>query len=96
MPGTRVAEGERVTLRPVEREDLTFTQRAATDPAIRYPLGSVVRSRRNWMRRSRTGTTLTCSSASTALNRGRAPTPPRETPPATPPSNRERPARSAR
>ncbi|MFC7070706.1 GNAT family N-acetyltransferase [Halobaculum lipolyticum] len=45
MAGTRVADGDRVTLRTVEREDLEFVQRAATEPAIRHPLGSTVRTR---------------------------------------------------
>jgi len=45
MPGTRIAAGERVTLRTVEREDVPFLQRAFTEPRIRYPLGNAVRNR---------------------------------------------------
>ncbi|WP_435065673.1 GNAT family N-acetyltransferase [Halobaculum sp. EA56] len=45
MPGTRIVEGERVTLRTVEREDVPFLQRAFTEPAVRYPLGNAVRNR---------------------------------------------------
>ena len=45
MPGPRVASGERVTLRTVEREDVPFLQRADTDPAIRNPLGETVKNR---------------------------------------------------
>ncbi|MFC7095960.1 GNAT family N-acetyltransferase [Halobaculum marinum] len=45
MPGTRVVDGDRVSLRTLEREDLAFVQRATTDPAIRHPLGSAVRNR---------------------------------------------------
>lgn len=45
MPGARVASGERVTLRTVEREDLAFHQRAFANPEIRYPMGNPVRNR---------------------------------------------------
>lgn len=45
MPGARVASGERVTLRTVEREDIPFLQRAYTNPELRYPLGWDVKSR---------------------------------------------------
>jgi ribosomal-protein-alanine N-acetyltransferase len=41
MPGARIEQGERVTLRTVEREDAPFIQRAHADPKIRYPLGTV-------------------------------------------------------
>ncbi|SFL59310.1 Protein N-acetyltransferase, RimJ/RimL family [Halogranum rubrum] len=37
---TTVVEGERVSLRPVERDDAAFMQRSTTDPDIRIPLGS--------------------------------------------------------
>jgi RimJ/RimL family protein N-acetyltransferase len=40
MPGARVASGERVTLRTVEREDVEFLQRGAANPELRYPLGA--------------------------------------------------------
>ena len=40
MPGARIASGERVTLRTVEREDVAFLQRGAANAEIRYPLGS--------------------------------------------------------
>ena len=43
MPGARVASGERVTLRTVEREDVPFLQRGNT-PEIRHPMGSRPRS----------------------------------------------------
>lgn len=45
MPGARVADGERVTLRTVEREDVPFVQRAHANPELRYPLGWDVESR---------------------------------------------------
>jgi ribosomal-protein-alanine N-acetyltransferase len=41
MPGARIEQGERVTLRTVEREDAEFLQRASANPEIRYPLGTV-------------------------------------------------------
>ena len=44
MPGARIAEGKRVTLRTVESEDISFCQRASTNPEIRYPLGSSIES----------------------------------------------------
>ncbi|WP_265108468.1 GNAT family N-acetyltransferase [Halosolutus halophilus] len=44
MPGARIQDGDRVTLRTVEREDVPFLQRAHADPAIRYPLGSPVKT----------------------------------------------------
>jgi ribosomal-protein-alanine N-acetyltransferase len=47
MPGARIEQGERVTLRTVEREDAEFIQRAHTDPKIRYPLGTVTHKNRN-------------------------------------------------
>lgn len=58
MPGTRVAAGNRVTLRTAEREDLPFTQRAATEPAVRHPLGSPVRARDELERRREEGDDL--------------------------------------
>jgi len=45
MPGARVAEGERVTLRTAEEEDVPFLQRAYANPELRYQLGWDVRSR---------------------------------------------------
>jgi RimJ/RimL family protein N-acetyltransferase len=45
MPGARVRQGDRVTLRTVEREDVGFVQRASANPEVRYPLGSPLRSR---------------------------------------------------
>lgn len=45
MPGARIAEGERVTLRTVEHEDLAFSQRASANPEIRYPLGARLKNR---------------------------------------------------
>lgn len=47
MPGARIEQGERVTLRTVEREDVKFIQRAHADPDIRYPLGTVTHANRN-------------------------------------------------
>jgi ribosomal-protein-alanine N-acetyltransferase len=41
MPGARIDQGERVTLRTVEREDAAFIQRSHANPEIRYPLGTV-------------------------------------------------------
>ncbi|SEO85711.1 Protein N-acetyltransferase, RimJ/RimL family [Halogranum amylolyticum] len=37
---TTVVAGDRVSLRPVERDDAAFLQRSTTDPEIRIPLGS--------------------------------------------------------
>lgn len=39
MPGPVFLEGDQVTLRPLEREDLTFVQTYYNHPAIRRPLG---------------------------------------------------------
>ena len=39
MPGPTFLEGDRVTLRPVEKDDAEFVQRATTDPEIRVSLG---------------------------------------------------------
>jgi ribosomal-protein-alanine N-acetyltransferase len=44
MPGARVLEGERSTLRTVEQEDISFVQRTFANPDIRYPTGNPVRS----------------------------------------------------
>ncbi|WP_232686733.1 GNAT family N-acetyltransferase [Halobacterium zhouii] len=38
MPGPTFAEGDTVTLRTVEEEDLEFVQSARNDPAVRQPL----------------------------------------------------------
>ncbi|MEF8800447.1 MAG: GNAT family protein [Halolamina sp.] len=45
MPGARVSQGERVTLRTVEEEDRAFIQRGSANPEIRIPIGNPVRSR---------------------------------------------------
>ncbi|WP_135363026.1 GNAT family N-acetyltransferase [Halosimplex halophilum] len=45
MPGARIAEGDSVTLRTVEKEDVPFLQRAGANPEIRYPLGNPLRNR---------------------------------------------------
>lgn len=45
MPGARVSQGERVTLRTVEEEDREFLQRGSANPEIRVPMGNPVRSR---------------------------------------------------
>ena len=39
MPETAFLSGERVSLRPVERDDADFLQRAPNEPALRVPLG---------------------------------------------------------
>lgn len=44
MSGPRVTQGERVTLRTFETEDVPFHQRGCTNPEIRYPIGSPVRN----------------------------------------------------
>jgi ribosomal-protein-alanine N-acetyltransferase len=49
MPGVRIEQGERVTLRTVERADGEFLQRAHADPEIRYPLGTVTHMNSNQM-----------------------------------------------
>lgn len=45
MPGARVSDGERVTLRTAEDDDAAFCQRASANPAIRVPLGTPVHRR---------------------------------------------------
>jgi [ribosomal protein S5]-alanine N-acetyltransferase len=45
MPGARIQRGERVTLRTLEEEDLSFLQRAYANPELRYPLGAPLRNR---------------------------------------------------
>jgi len=45
MPGARVSEGERITLRTVEAEDSAFCQRASANPEIRVPLGAPLQRR---------------------------------------------------
>ena len=45
MPGAKVSDGERVTLRTVEEEDRAFCQRASANPEIRVPLGTPLRRR---------------------------------------------------
>jgi ribosomal-protein-alanine N-acetyltransferase len=45
MPGARIADGDTVTLRTVEAEDVAFLQRASANPEIRYPLGTPLRHR---------------------------------------------------
>ena len=44
MPGPLVQRGEQVTLRTVEEQDVPFLQRAYTNPEIRYPLGTPLKS----------------------------------------------------
>lgn len=39
MPGPTFLEGDRVTLRPLERDDVAFLQRSRNDPEIRVSLG---------------------------------------------------------
>ncbi|WP_254768292.1 GNAT family N-acetyltransferase [Salinilacihabitans rarus] len=45
MPGAAIERGDRVTLRTAESEDVEFLQRGCTNPEIRYPLASRVRTR---------------------------------------------------
>jgi RimJ/RimL family protein N-acetyltransferase len=45
MPGARITQGERVTLRTPEPEDVAFYQRSRTNAEIRVPLGSPLASR---------------------------------------------------
>ncbi|ADJ16676.1 GNAT family N-acetyltransferase [Halalkalicoccus jeotgali] len=40
MPGARIANGERITLRTVEQEDVPFLQRGTANAELRYSLGS--------------------------------------------------------
>jgi ribosomal-protein-alanine N-acetyltransferase len=44
VPGARLSAGDSVTLRTMEPEDAGFEQRACTNPEIRYPLGTTVRT----------------------------------------------------
>jgi ribosomal-protein-alanine N-acetyltransferase len=45
MPGARIAQGERVTLRTVEAEDAPFHQRAMANPELRVPIGNPLLNR---------------------------------------------------
>jgi len=45
MPGALVSDGERVTLRTAESEDVPFVQRAGANPELRYPLGTPLQNR---------------------------------------------------
>lgn len=52
MPGARITEGECVTLRTVESEDVPFLQRAYAEPELRYPLGTPLKNQselESWM-----------------------------------------------
>ncbi|WP_416839770.1 GNAT family N-acetyltransferase [Haloferax sp. DFSO52] len=44
MSDTTIVDGERVSLRPTERDDVDILQRSMTDPRIRIPLGSEPRN----------------------------------------------------
>lgn len=44
MPGPRIKQGERVTLRTLETEDVPFLQRASANEAVRHPMGNAVRN----------------------------------------------------
>lgn len=57
MPGSRIAIDGDVTLRSAEEEDLAFLQRAFTNPDIRYPLGSPLRTRKDLKERHGDGET---------------------------------------
>jgi RimJ/RimL family protein N-acetyltransferase len=56
MPGAIVQRDERVTLRTVEQEDVSFLQRAGATPEIRYPLGNPVMNREQYDIADETGT----------------------------------------
>lgn len=45
MPGALVTRGERLSLRTLETEDVSFLQRGFANPEIRYPMGSPLKSR---------------------------------------------------
>jgi RimJ/RimL family protein N-acetyltransferase len=68
MPGPVVEEGERVTLRTVERDDAAFLQRSRTDPRIRWPLGAIHHGNRaesedaieNWLEGDSAAAYLAC------------------------------------
>lgn len=45
MPGARIEDGQRITLRTLEREDVPFLQRAYANPELRYPLGTPLENR---------------------------------------------------
>ncbi|KAB1188379.1 MULTISPECIES: GNAT family N-acetyltransferase [Haloferax] len=47
MADTTVVSGDRVSLRPVERDDAELLQRSTTDPEIRVPLGAPKPQNRN-------------------------------------------------
>lgn len=40
MLGARITDGDRITLRTVEQEDVPFLQRGTANPELRYSLGS--------------------------------------------------------
>lgn len=44
MPGPRVASGDHVSLRMLERDDLGFLQRVSTTPELRYTVGAPLRT----------------------------------------------------
>lgn len=44
MPGPRIKQGERVTLRTLESEDVPFLQRASANEEVRYPMGNPLRN----------------------------------------------------
>jgi RimJ/RimL family protein N-acetyltransferase len=44
MPGARIESGDRITLRTLETDDISFIQRAFTNPDIRYPSGTPLRN----------------------------------------------------
>ncbi|NEU58750.1 GNAT family N-acetyltransferase [Halorussus sp. MSC15.2] len=49
MPGQLVENGERISLRTVEREDAEFLQLAHANPELRYPLGISMHRNRQQM-----------------------------------------------
>lgn len=69
MPGARVQQGDRVALRTVENEDVPFLQRGFTNPALRYPLGSSLKTRSQieaWLENDDADRFLVCLDQETA------------------------------
>lgn len=69
MPGARVQQGDRVTLRTVEDEDVQFLQRGFTNSALRYPLGSSLKTRTQieaWLENDDADQFLVCLDEETA------------------------------
>lgn len=43
MPGPRFLEGDTVTLRPIERDDIEFLHRVMNDPRVCGPQSTLIR-----------------------------------------------------